>query len=151
MATIRFEGDRTFALPPEVIATKLSDAAFLVGCLQSVEHVSEATPDKAVWKLRTGFSFLSTTLEIALTVLERTETSATFKAYSRGVGASSTVQAVLTFAQQDTGTVVHYTADLVERTGFLKVVSAGLIQAAAKTVIEDTWKSIEAKLAPGAA
>jgi carbon monoxide dehydrogenase subunit G len=146
MATIRFEGDRTFTLPPEVVAARLSDAAFLVACLQNVEHVAEAAPDKAVWKLRTGFSFLSTTLEIALTVLERTEASATFKAFSRGVGASSTVQAVLTFAPHENGTVVHYTADVVERTGFLKIVSAGLIQSAAKTVIEDTWKSIEAKL-----
>jgi carbon monoxide dehydrogenase subunit G len=146
MSTIRFEGDRTFALPPAVVAARLSDAAFLVGCLQNVEHVAEAAPDKAVWKLRTGFAFLSTTLDITLTVLDRSETSATFKAYSRGVGASSTVQAVLTFAPHESGTLVHYTADVVERTGFLKVVSAGLIQSAAKTVIEDTWKSIEARL-----
>jgi carbon monoxide dehydrogenase subunit G len=151
MATIRFEGDRTFALPPAVVAAELSDAKFLVGCLQNVEHVAEAAADKAVWKLRTGFAFLSTSLEITLTVVERSESAATYKAVSRGVGASSTVQAVLTFAPNETGTHVHYTADVVERTGFLKVVSPGLIQSAARTVIEDTWKSIELKLAGGGA
>jgi hypothetical protein len=77
---IHFEGDRFFPLPPDVVADRLGNAAFLVGCLNNVEQVVEATADKA------------------------------------------------------------------ERTGFLKIVSGGLIQAAAKTVIEDTWKAIEAKL-----
>ena len=71
---------------------------------------------------------------------------ATYEAFSKGVGASSRVLAVLTFQPSDSGTTVHYTADVAERTGFLKIVSAGLIQAAAKTVIDDTWKAIEAKL-----
>jgi carbon monoxide dehydrogenase subunit G len=143
---IHFEGDRTFALPTDVVAARLSDAAFLVGCLESVDQVMESSPDRAVWKLRTGFSFLSTSLEVTLTVVERTPTTATFDALSRGVGATSRVRATLTFQAQENETVVHYSAELVERTGFLKIVSAGLIQAAAKSVIEDTWKAIEAKM-----
>jgi carbon monoxide dehydrogenase subunit G len=146
---IRFEGDRFFPLPSEVVAEKLGNAAFLVGCLQNVEQVVEATPDKAVWKLRTGFSFLSTTLEMALTVTGREPARATYEAFSKGVGASSRVLAALTFQPAEGGTKVLYTADVAERTGFLKIVSAGLIQAAAKTVIEDTWKAIEAKLSGG--
>jgi carbon monoxide dehydrogenase subunit G len=144
----KFEGDRTFTLPPDVVAAHLSDAAFLLSCLQSVDQVVEAGPDKAVWKLRTGFSFLSTTLEISLTVTERSVGRTGYEALSRGVGASSRVVAVLTFLPAGTGTLVHYTAEIVERTGFLKVVSGGLIQAAAKSVIDDTWKAIEAKLSP---
>lgn len=143
---IRFEGDRSYALPPDVVAARLSDAAFLVGCLNNVEEVVLSTPDKAVWKLRTGFSFLSTTLEISLTVTGRAPEITTYEAFSKGVGGSSRVLATLTFRLSDGGTTVHYTADIAERTGFLKIVSAGLIQAAAKTVIDDTWKSIAAKL-----
>jgi carbon monoxide dehydrogenase subunit G len=147
---IRFEGDRSFALPPTMVAARLTDAAFLLSCLENVDQVVEAGPDKAVWKLRTGFSFLSATLEITLTVTERSVDRAAYEAFSRGVGASSRVQAVLTYQPAGDGTTVHYTAELVERTGFLKVVSAGLIQAAAKTVIDDTWKAIEAKLSAAA-
>jgi len=143
---IHFEGDRSFALPVDVVAARLSDAAFLVGCLRNVDQVVSADRDKAVWKLRTGFSFLSTTLEISLSVLERTPVSATYTAISRGVGATSVVQAALHFAPSDNGTKVRYTAGIVERTGFLKIVSGGLIQAAARSVIEDTWKAIEEKL-----
>jgi len=143
---IHFEGDRIFPLPPEVVAEKLGNAAFLVSCLNNVEQVVEAAPDKAVWKLRTGFSFLSTTLEIALSVTGREPGRAAYEAFSKGVGASSRALAALSFQPAEGGTKVHYTADITERTGFLKIVSAGLIQAAAKTVIEDTWKAIEAKL-----
>ena len=145
----QFEGERSFALPPDVVAARLGDAAFLLSCLQNVEQVVEAGPDKAVWKLRTGFSFLSTTLEVALTVTNRSLARATYEAFSRGVGASSRVKAELTFQPSEAGTTVRYAAEIVERTGFLKVVSSGLIQAAARTVIEDTWKSIEAKLSTG--
>jgi carbon monoxide dehydrogenase subunit G len=144
---IRFEGDRFFTLPPEVVATRLSDASFLLTCLPNVEEIVESTPDRAVWKLRTGFSFLSATLEIALRISERQLHQTTYEAVSKGVGATSVVRAVLSFLPIDAGTQVHYVAEVAERTGLLKIVSAGLIQAAAKNVIEDTWKAIEAKLA----
>ena len=143
---IHFEGDRTFPLPVEAVAAQLGDAGFLVGCLEGVERVVETGPDRAVWTLRTGFSFLSATLEVTLTVTERSSAGAKFRAASKGVGASSLVEAALTFAPTGSGTTVHYVADMVERTGFLKVVSSGLIQSAAKSVIDDTWKAIEKKL-----
>jgi carbon monoxide dehydrogenase subunit G len=143
---IHFEGDRTVPVAPAVVAARLGDAGFVLSCLDNVDQVVESGPDQAVWKLRTGFSFLSTSLEINLTVTGRSADRAAFEAFSRGVGASSKVQAVLTFQPAGTGTTIHYSADVVERTGFLKVVSGGLIQAAAQKVIEDTWKGIEAKL-----
>jgi carbon monoxide dehydrogenase subunit G len=147
---IHFEGDRSFSLPPDFVSARLGDAAFLLSCLHSVDQVVEAGPDKAVWKFRTGFSFLSTTLEITLRVTERAPGRAAYEAVSRGVGATSTVRAVLMFQPAGGGTTVHYAADVAERTGLLKIVSAGLIQAAAKSVIEDTWKAIETKLCAGA-
>ena len=145
-----FDGERSLALPPDVVAARLGDASFLLSCLDNVEQVVESGPDKAVWRLRTGFSFLSTSLEVTLTVTERSPDRAAYDAVSRGVGASSRVKAVLTFQPSDAGTTVRYSAEMVERTGFLKVVSGGLIQAAARTVIDDTWKAIEAKLSAGA-
>jgi carbon monoxide dehydrogenase subunit G len=143
---IHFEGDRRFSQPRELVAGKLADATFLVSCLDKVDQVVEATPDRAVWKLRTGFSFLSTTLEVTLTVTERSSEKATYTALSKGIGATSLVKAELTFQPAEGGSNVHYVAEVAERTGLLKVVSSGLIQAAAKSVIEDTWQAIEKKL-----
>jgi carbon monoxide dehydrogenase subunit G len=146
---IRFEGSRQIPLPQSAVIPKLTDAVFLVNCQRNVLEIIEATADKAVWKLRTGFSFLSTTLEISLSVTERGADRAAYEALSRGVGATSLVRAELKFQAFELGTTVHYSAEVAERTGFLKIVSPGLIQAAAKTVIEDTWKAIEEKLAAG--
>lgn len=143
----RFEGDRTFALPVEFVTSRLSDASFLLSCLEKVDQVIESTPDRAAWKLRTGFSFLSTNLEVQLKVVERGADRTRFEAFSRGVGATSLVKAQLIFAGDSNETTVHYDAAVAERTGLLKIVSWGLIQAAAKSVIDETWKSIEAKLA----
>ena len=144
---IRFEGDRSFALPADAVAARLSDASFLVGCLNNVEEVVEATADRAVWKLRTGFSFA------ALSSKLRSRSPATFpierltRQSAAALAPTSVVRAELRFIPIDVGTTVHYTAEVAERTGVLKIVSAGLIQAAAKNVIEDTWKAIEARLA----
>jgi carbon monoxide dehydrogenase subunit G len=146
---IRFEGHRHIALPTEAVAAKLTDASFLVNCQRNVIEIVEQGPDKAVWKLRTGFSFLSTTLEVSLSVTERSAERAAYVALSRGVGATSLVRAELKFQALEAATTVHYSAEVAERTGFLKIVSPGLIQAAAKTVIEETWKAIEEKLAAG--
>jgi carbon monoxide dehydrogenase subunit G len=146
---IRFEGNRYLELPSDSVYARLTDASFLVHCQRNVVELVEASPDKAVWKLRTGFSFLSTTLEITLSVTERESGRAAYVALSRGVGATSLVRAELKFQPTEVGTTVHYSAEVAERTGFLKIVSPGLIQAAAKNVIEETWKAIEEKLAAG--
>ena len=47
---IHYEGEKSFPRPAAEVAAKLSDAAFLVGCLTDA-RVSEATPDRAAWKL----------------------------------------------------------------------------------------------------
>src|SRR3954463_8497969 len=109
---IQFEGDRPFPLPPAAVAARLGDAAFLLSCLENVDQVVEAGPDKAVWKLRTGFAFLSTSLEVTLTVTDRSPERTAYEAVSRGVGASSKVRAVLTYQPAGAGTNVHYSAEV---------------------------------------
>src|SRR4051794_35507909 len=109
---IRFEGDRYFTLPPEKVGSHLSNAAFLLSCLPNVEEVVESTPDRVVWRLRTGFSFLSATLEIALQVIDRQVHQTSYEAISKGVGATSVVRAVLSFIPIETGTQVHYVAEV---------------------------------------
>src|SRR5437764_3296836 len=112
---IHFEGDRSLPVGPDGVAARLGDAGFIVRSLENVDQVVEAGPDKAVWKLRTGFSFLSTSLEVTLTVTDRSADRAAYEAFSRGVGSSSRVRAVLDFQPAVAGTTVHYTAELVER------------------------------------
>ena len=95
---IHFEGDRSFPLPPAEVFAKLGSAEFLVGCLKNVDQVMEKSADRAVWKLRPGFAFIRGTLEITMDITERVPNqTAKVKLFSRGIGATTTVQAVLAF------------------------------------------------------
>jgi uncharacterized protein len=143
---IHFEGDRSFSLPITEVALKLSDAGFLVNCLPD-SQITEATPDKAVWKLRPKLSFLTGGLnaEMATTAREPGK-SVAFKVFTKALGASSTVITNLTFLEAEGGTVVHWTGELTEVTGLLKAVPKGLLQGTAQKVIDDVWAAVTARL-----
>ncbi len=145
---INFEGSRTFSLPISVVAAKLSDAGFLVKCLPDTE-VTEATPDKASWKLRPKLSFLTGSLHSEMVATEREAgKSVTFKVFSKVMGASSTVVTSLKFREPEGGgtTIVDWTGQLTEVTGMLKAVPKGLLQGTSQKVIEDVWAAVTAQL-----
>lgn len=143
---IHFEGDKSFPLPVAHVAEKLSDAAFLVGCLPDSE-ISEATADRAVWKIKPKLSFLTGSLHLEMTAAKREPgRSVTFEVLSKAIGASSTVVTVLNFAEADGGTAVHWTGDVTQVTGLLKMVPKGLLQGTAHKVIEDVWAAVTARL-----
>jgi carbon monoxide dehydrogenase subunit G len=145
---IHFTGERRFALPVGELFSKLSDAAFLVGCLPDAK-VAESSADRVAWKLKPKLSFLTGGLDAVMEVTGREPgRSASFRIVSKAIGASSTVVAILQFQPVETGTVVNWAGDLVEVTGLLKMVPKGLLQGTAEKVIEDTWQAIEAKLTP---
>ena len=147
---IHFEGDRSFPLPLAQVAARLSDAGFLAGCLPDAQ-VSEATPDKATWKLRPKLAFLTGSLNVEMTrTAQEAGKSVAFKVYAKALGASSTVNSVLTFAEAAGGhTAVHWSGDLTEVTGLLKMVPKGLLQGSAQKVIDDVWTAIAARLQAG--
>ena len=143
---IHFEGTRSFPLPVPEVAAKLSDAAFLIQAIPDAE-VAQATNDRAAWKLKPKLSFLSGSLD---TIMEATTREAgksvVFRIHTKGIGASSTVQTRLEFSPSDDGTIVHWTGDLTEVTGLLKMVPRGLLQSTAAKVIEDVWTAVSAQL-----
>jgi carbon monoxide dehydrogenase subunit G len=145
----QFEGDRSFSLPITEVSQKLSDAGFLVNCLPDSE-VTEATPDKAAWKLRPKLSFLTGGLNAEITTTAREPgKSVSFKVSTKTLGASSTVTTALTFQEADGVTHVHWTGELTEVTGLLKAVPKGLLQGTAQKVIDDVWTAVTARLMQG--
>jgi carbon monoxide dehydrogenase subunit G len=144
---IHFEGDKTFPLQVAEAAAKLSDAGFLANCLPDAQ-VSEATPDRAAWKLRPKLAFLTGSLNVEMTATAReVGKSVAFKVFAKAIGASSTVVTNLTFAEAPGGgTAVHWAGDLTEVTGLLKMVPKGLLQGAAQKVIDDVWAAVAARL-----
>lgn len=144
---IHFEGVESYPVPPAALYPKLSDAGYLAKCLPDAT-VMEATPDKAEWKMKPKLSFLTGSLDTILTVTNRVPgESASFHVLGKAIGAASGVDAVLTLKPATGGgTDVHWTGDIVELTGLLKMVPKGLIQSAAQKVIADVWAAIRPKL-----
>jgi carbon monoxide dehydrogenase subunit G len=145
---LHFEGDQQFRQPVAEIAGKLADARFLVGCIPQGEAEAQAEAARATCTIRPGFAFARGTLQLTMEISDIVkDTSARVLMHSKGIGSSSTVEALLTFAAGSAGgTNVHWTADIKELGGLLKAVPQGLIKAAAQKVIADAWTAIEAKL-----
>jgi carbon monoxide dehydrogenase subunit G len=146
---IHFEGDRSFPLLLADVAAKLSDAGYLANCLPDAE-VSEATAEKAAWKLKPKLSFITGSLNVEMTrTAYEPGKSVAFKVFAKAIGASSTVLTQLTFAESGGATAVHWTGDLTEVTGLLKIVPKGLIEGSARKVIEDVWAAVLARMTAG--
>ena len=143
---IHFEGVQSFPLPVAEVAAKLSDAGFLAHCVPDA-HVSVATPDKSVGKIKPKLSFLTGSLTLEATATARDPgKSVAYQIVTKTIGASSTVATRLEFKEAEGGTAVHWTGDLVAVTGLLKMVPKGLMEGAAKKVIEDVWAALTQKL-----
>jgi carbon monoxide dehydrogenase subunit G len=149
---IQFEGDRDLAAAPAEASARLSDARFLVQCIPGAEAVAKAEPAEAVCTIRPGFAFVRGTLELTLRVAEAVpEKSVRIDLLSKGIGTSSAVEAVLTFAAHEAGSRVHWVARVKELGGLLKAVPKGLVTAAAQKVLADAWAAVEARLKAPAA
>jgi carbon monoxide dehydrogenase subunit G len=143
---LHFEGDREFALGVDEVWAKLSDASFLVQCIPGVESVARSERQAATCVLRPGFAFVRGTLEVTIVVAEAVvNQSVRFDVASKGIGSSSRVSAVLSFAPGAAGTVIHWSADVTELGGLLKAVPPGLLKASAQKVIADIWDAIGKK------
>jgi len=55
---VHFEGDEAFPIPPAELFPFLADAGFLARCLPDAV-ITEATPDRAVWKLKPRLAFVA--------------------------------------------------------------------------------------------
>lgn len=143
---LRFEGDRDFALPPAEVFAKLTDVSFLVGCIPDVETVRAVESDRAELVLRPGFSFVRGTLEVTMRMLEKAGSAARVQLLSKGIGSSSEVEATLELTPAESGTRVHWAAEVKSLGGLLKMVPAGLIRGAAEKVINEAWTRIAAEL-----
>ena len=91
-------------------------------------------PEKAVWKLKPKLSFITGSLNVEMTRIEYVAgKSVAFKVFAKAIGASSTVITNLTFVESEGGgTAIHWTGDLTEVTGLLKIVPKGLIEGGAE-------------------
>src|SRR5207244_3507066 len=143
---LHFEGDRDFPLSPVDLWVKLRDARFLVTCIPEATIQGEPSRDKAACSVRPGFSFVRGPLDTTIEILGATEpTELRFLLTSKGIGSSSEVETALTIAPAESGSRIHWTADVKRLGGLLKAIPSGLIRGAAQKTIADVWEEIGRK------
>ena len=144
---MNFEGEKDLTLPPAAVFAKLNDARFLVDCIPGRESVVRADQHEAVCIQRPGFAFVRGTLELTIKIVEATpETSIRYVQLGKGIGSSSNVETVVTLTPNETGTHLHWKAEVKEMGGLLKMIPAGLIRGAAQKTIADVWQEVEKRL-----
>jgi uncharacterized protein len=142
-----FEGMEEFAHAPDDLFVKLADVEWLSRALPDAE-VLECTPDRAQWKVKPKFAFMSGTLDTSADVLERVSGELVrYRLVSKGVGSSSTVIANLRFSSREgMGTMVNWTGEMTELGGLLKLVPQPMLHSTVKKVIQELWIAIRTKL-----
>lgn len=150
-ALIHLEGTEQFALANEPLWERLTDLPFVVRCMPDLDKVVSTEPQRIVFRVRPGFTFIRGTLEITLTLIDaRRPDQARMKIVSKGVGSGVTLEAsfVLTDATSlaDGQTCLAWTADVLELQGLIKPVGKSLIAAAARQVIAAAFERLRTEL-----
>jgi carbon monoxide dehydrogenase subunit G len=147
---LHFEGDTDFTQPPGFVWGKLADIKFLVTCIPDLESATPRDDGSAVCVIRPGFSFIRGTLEVTMKIGEAVENKLLrIPAHGKGIGSSNDVELALHFAERDSGTQIHWTADITNLGGLLKALPQGLLKGAAQKVIGDVWERVKVKLQSG--
>ena len=144
---LRFEGDKRLIPDPATCWAKLTDPGFLTQCISNIEAVVQSQPDQIRFKLRPGVSFVRGTLEVTVKIDQiEPARSAGYSIRSQGIGSSSDVEALLTLTAVESGSRVHWVAEIKSLGGLLKAIPQGLIKASAQKVIGDILSEVETKL-----
>ena len=144
---MQFEGDKDFPLPPSEIWPRLSDARFLVDSLKNSPEVLLREENAAEWRVKPSASFISGTMDSRLEITERKPPEEMKVVLTgKGVGSSSMTVVVFKLMPHEGGTRIHWQAEITQLTGLLKMIPKGLIQGAARKVIEDVWDGVDQQL-----
>jgi carbon monoxide dehydrogenase subunit G len=144
---LHFEGERRFELPVASVYPKLRDAAFLAESIPDASIEGTPTRERALCTVQPGFSFVRGNLDVTLEIVEGEEPARIrVRVSSKGVGSSAEVVGLLQLSGEDAGTKVHWSADIENLGGLLKMVPAGLVRGSAQKVIDDVWNGIAARL-----
>ena len=145
---LQFEGDTDFTQAPAIVWSKLSDIHFVAECIPDVESTTFKEPDTAVVTIRPGFSFVRGTLEVEIKLADRVENQwMRVLGHGKGIGSSNDMEIGLNLAPQGEGSRIHWIADVTNLGGLLKALPKGLLEGAARKVIQDVWASVQAKMA----
>jgi carbon monoxide dehydrogenase subunit G len=142
---VRFSGEERFPVPRSRAAAKFADASFLASCAPDAEIVS-VDAVTATWRAKSRFSFVTAKIETVLTITEQLPDALSFTLANRMPGATLGVNGTLAFSDSTDGTLVSWSAEIVSRTGLLKVVPVSVLRTQIQAELADLWRGVREKL-----
>jgi carbon monoxide dehydrogenase subunit G len=148
---IHLDGMELFVQPCEHLWERLTDLSFVVRCMPDLDKVVLTEPNRIVFRVKPGFSFIRGTLEITLALIDaRRPDRARMRIGSKGVGSGVKMEASFLLADAETSatgqTCLAWSAEVLELQGLLKPVGKSLIAAAARQVIAAAFARLRTEL-----
>lgn len=144
---LQFSGEERFAVPPERVYAAITDLDSLSKNIPDAVSTERVGPTTLACVVRPGFSFLRGTLKLVIELGESDPPRAAgMRIAASGIGQSMKAISRSELIADGDGTLVRWTAEVLERKGLVAAVSKSLIQAAADKVIRDAWRQLHEQL-----
>lgn len=143
------KGEEIFNAPPEKVfaaLTNLDDLAKNIPDVQSATKVDDTT---LACTVKPGFSFVRGTLKATIKLAEAVANERVVLAVAAsGIGMGMKIESRLRIEPLDGGakSKLLYEAQVMERTGLVSAVPAGLIHGAAEKTIREGWDKLRARV-----
>ena len=146
-AALEFQGEETFAVPPERVFTELTDLDRLAQTVPDVISAKRIDDKTLACVVRPGFSFLRGTLKLTINMLDLAPPhSATMRIDSRGIGQTVRIESQIAISPEGAGSRVAWTAAaVVELKGLVATISPPPVHAADQ-VVRTAWARMHAEL-----
>jgi len=137
---MKFTGKEELEAARQQLWDRLTDMNFIAKLIPDLERVEKVESDSLICRVRPQFSFLSASLRLTFEIMEADPPEhLKVRCNGKGIGASIEVETDVRLVQESGATILDWNSVITKRGGLLKPVSAGLIQGAARKVIDDFW------------
>lgn len=148
---MQLSGEYTFDAPPETVWTFMLDPDVLMACLPGCERLDVVGEDEYTATMTIGVAMIKGKYEGRVKISDKQEPTS-YRMLVEGKGPQGQVSGdgLLELSPTGTGTLVKWSGDANVR-GVLARVGGRVIQPAAKMIVGQFFKCLEAKATEGAA
>lgn len=140
-------GEETFDAPPRKVYAALTDLDALSKNIPDVQSAAKVDDRTLQCTVRPGFSFVRGTLKSTIRLLETVpDERVKIGVTASGIGMGMEIEARLKIDPLDGGarSKLTYEAQVMQRSGLVSAVPAGVIAGAAEKTIRDGWEKVRA-------
>lgn len=145
---LEFGGEEHFEQSAERVFAVVTDLRLLARNIPDLVSYELVSDEQLKCVVRPGFSFLRMTMKTDIQIeCDAAGRTARLTIRSQGIGAAMEVASQLQVADNGPGATLHWSAQVVKRTGLVATVSPDLVRAAADQVIRTGWQRVRERLA----